>query len=133
MATRVRSWSRFSSRIRKADKRDQDSQLHKWQCSRQDACHELWEHIMIFRLLLSLWARRRGYTRAHEAQLRGMSDSELADLGIGRSQIPSVMCDDETWLTGVTSPGTGARTAGSPAAFPCARAAAGATCRLHHA
>ena len=46
---------------------------------------------MILRLLLSLWARRRGYTRAHEAQLRAMSDRELADLGIGRSQIPSVM------------------------------------------
>jgi uncharacterized protein YjiS (DUF1127 family) len=50
---------------------------------------------MIFRLLLSLWARRRGYTRAHEAQLRGMSDGELADLGIGRSQIPSVMCEED--------------------------------------
>ena len=55
---------------------------------------------MIFRLLLSLWARRRGGVRAHEAQLRAMSDSELADLGIGRSQIPSVMCDDESWLSG---------------------------------
>jgi uncharacterized protein YjiS (DUF1127 family) len=45
---------------------------------------------MILRWLLSLWTRRGGYTRA-QAQLRGMSDSELADLGIGRSQIPSVM------------------------------------------
>ena len=53
---------------------------------------------MIFRLLLSLWARRRGDSRVHEAQLRAMSDSELADLGIGRSQIPSVLADDESWL-----------------------------------
>ena len=51
---------------------------------------------MIFRLLLSLFGRRGGSRRHdHEAQLRAMSDSELADLGIGRSQIPSLLCEDE--------------------------------------
>ena len=52
---------------------------------------------MIFRLLLSLFARREGFGRhSHEAQLRAMSDAELADLGIGRSQIPSLLaCEEE--------------------------------------
>ena len=62
--------------------------------------HELRESVMIWRLLLSLWSGRRGHSRGHEAQLRAMSDGELADLGIGRSQIPAVMLDDESWLSG---------------------------------
>ena len=58
---------------------------------------------MIFRLLLSLFARREGSRRHHhEAQLRAMSDSELADLGIGRSQIPSVLCEEEVVIPGST-------------------------------
>jgi hypothetical protein len=54
---------------------------------------------MIFRLLLNLLGLSGNPHRAHEAQLRAMSDGELSDLGIGRSQIPSVLCDDESWVS----------------------------------
>ena len=41
--------------------------------------------------LLGFGENRR---QLHEAQLRGMSDRELADIGVGRSQIPAVLDED---------------------------------------
>jgi uncharacterized protein YjiS (DUF1127 family) len=70
--------------------------------------------------------------RRQEAQLRGMSDRELADLGIGRSEIPAVL-EAPAFEAAATSPGTGGRTGGSRPAFPAGRAAAGAACRLRPA
>jgi hypothetical protein len=41
--------------------------------------------------LLKLMGLRRNPEHLHEAQLRSMSSRELADLGIGSSQIPAVL------------------------------------------
>jgi len=56
---------------------------------------------MILGMLLRLLGLGRGNLRQHEAQLRAMSDRELADLGVGRSQIPSLLCD-ESWVRDVS-------------------------------
>jgi hypothetical protein len=49
--------------------------------------------------LLNLMGLGRNPQRLHEAQLRAMSSRELADLGIGSSQIPAVLqagaCDKD--------------------------------------
>ena len=84
---------------------------------------------MRFETLSRWWAGRA--RRRQEAQLRGMSDRELADLGIGRSEIPAVL--EAPAAEAATSPGTGGRTGGSRPAFPAGRAAAGAACRLRPA
>lgn len=43
--------------------------------------------------LLSRYVAPRGPADSAAAQLRGMSERELADLGIGRSEIPAVLSE----------------------------------------
>ncbi len=71
-------------------------------------------------------------------ELRGMSDRDLADIGIGRSEVPAVLALRDAPLPAspqppATSRETGARTAGSPAVFRCGLSTSGAACRLHRA
>ena len=75
---------------------------------------------MIWNIFRRARHQRRGYD-----ELRGMSDRDLADIGIGRSEVEAVLA--------ATSPETGARTAGSPATFRHGLSAPGAACRLHRA
>ncbi len=88
-------------------------------------------------MIWNIFSRAR-HQQLGASELRGMSDRDLADIGIGRSEVQAVlaMCDAPP-LPGaaapVTSPGTGGRTAGSPAAFRGGLSAPGAACRLHRA
>lgn len=75
----------------------------------------------------------RAHQRLGDAELRGMSDRELTDLGIGRSEVPALLHADADPRRSVTWPGTGARTGGSPAASRAGRAGPDAACRLRRA
>ena len=44
---------------------------------------------------VSTWMRSSPPRHPHE--LRGMSPHELADLGIGRSEVPAVLSSPSTW------------------------------------
>ncbi|GGC67961.1 DUF1127 domain-containing protein [Undibacterium terreum] len=59
---------------------------------------------MLFNLFATIfgqrWSRR---TQGQAQQLRGMSDLELRDLGMGRSEIPAMLsehiraCEEKAW------------------------------------
>ncbi|MBX3653383.1 MAG: DUF1127 domain-containing protein [Ramlibacter sp.] len=87
-------------------------------------------------LMNGLWDWLLGahaHQRLGEGELRGMTDRELADLGIGRSEVPALLhADLDAWRY-VTWPGTGGRTGGSPAASPGVRARPDGACRLRRA
>ena len=76
---------------------------------------------------------RAQHQRLGARELRSMSDRDLADIGIGRSEVEAVLARYEAPLPPATSPETGGRTAGSPAAFRHGLSAPGAACRLRRA
>jgi len=62
--------------------------------------------IMLFNLFAGLCGSlfaRSSQDQRHARQLRAMSDLELRDLGLGRSEIPAMFsadtarCDEESW------------------------------------
>lgn len=55
---------------------------------------------------IDAWMRAAGTRRRHDRELAAMSDRELADLGVGRSEVPALtardaVSDREIWLKGL--------------------------------
>jgi len=73
---------------------------------------------MNWRSLLNLMGFGRSHQRLHEAQLRAMSSRELADLGIGSSQIPAVLLADAPHARDSSRVGTRLRFWARPADAP---------------
>lgn len=86
-------------------------------------------------MIMNIFRRAQQQRRGND-ELRGMSDRDLADIGIGRSEIDAVLAMYDApppAASPVTLPETGARTAGSPAVFRHGLSVPGAACRLHRA
>lgn len=87
-------------------------------------------------MIWNFFSRAR-HQRLGARELRSMSDRDLADIGIGRSEVEAVLARYEAPLPPATSSATSretdARTAGSPAAFRHGLSAPGAACRLRRA
>jgi uncharacterized protein YjiS (DUF1127 family) len=88
---------------------------------------------MALHWLLRLLSLQRDHQRLAGDELRSMSDRELTDIGIGRSEIAAVLAAGEPAPPAATSRGTGARKDGSPAAFRAGLSASGAACPLRRA